>query len=216
MTNTPKNFGIQIEEIKLHDKEKIDDFKKLIKVLQDDNYKLEEERAKLKHTIKLQSMMYKTSDPSERFKNLTDDMLERLDAYAVRLVTGDAVEPADFYKLKEDNRRLEAQLEVLNSAGIVNAQQQYKRIYGDGDQSRDDGIQGTQLTKLLADNEDLRKMVKQLIDTGVNVNRGGTFTPGAQINYGNLRPPQPYPAFEGVFSKGQSFKFKSDMDVIDN
>lgn len=47
--NVPDNFGFDIENIKIHNKDKIEDFKKLIKVLQDDNYKLESERAKLKH-----------------------------------------------------------------------------------------------------------------------------------------------------------------------
>ena len=50
--NVPDNFGIDLTTIKLHDKEKIEDFKRLIKVLQDDNYKLEEERARLKHAVK--------------------------------------------------------------------------------------------------------------------------------------------------------------------
>ena len=51
--NVPDNFGVQVENIKLHNKEKIEDFKKLIKVLQDDNYKLESERAQLKHKLKI-------------------------------------------------------------------------------------------------------------------------------------------------------------------
>ena len=49
MANVPDNYGINLAEIKLYDKERIQDYKKLIKVLQDDNYKLEEERANLKH-----------------------------------------------------------------------------------------------------------------------------------------------------------------------
>lgn len=49
MANVPDNYGIPLETIKLYDKERIEDFKKLIKVLQDDNYKLEEERANIKH-----------------------------------------------------------------------------------------------------------------------------------------------------------------------
>ena len=52
MANVPKNYGINREQVKLHDREKIDDFKKLIRTLQDDNYRLEEERAKLKHMLK--------------------------------------------------------------------------------------------------------------------------------------------------------------------
>lgn len=33
MANVPDNYGIKIEMIKLHDKERIEDYKKLIKVL---------------------------------------------------------------------------------------------------------------------------------------------------------------------------------------
>ena len=58
MANVPKNYGINREQVKLHDREKIDDFKKLITVLQHDNYSLEEERAQLKHKLKQMSTMY--------------------------------------------------------------------------------------------------------------------------------------------------------------
>ena len=64
MANVPDNYGIKLDQIKLHDKEKIDDFKKLIKVLQSDNYNLEVERAQLKHNIKRMSMMQPTADPA--------------------------------------------------------------------------------------------------------------------------------------------------------
>lgn len=33
MANVPKNYGINREQVKLHDREKIDDYKKLIRVL---------------------------------------------------------------------------------------------------------------------------------------------------------------------------------------
>jgi hypothetical protein len=52
----PDNFGKEREKVKLLDKEKIDDYKKLVRVLQEDNYKLEGERAKLKHLVKMQVM----------------------------------------------------------------------------------------------------------------------------------------------------------------
>mmetsp|Transcript_33204 Transcript_33204/g.41084 ORF Transcript_33204/g.41084 Transcript_33204/m.41084 type:complete len:130 (-) Transcript_33204:570-959(-) len=105
MANVPDNYGIPLETIKLYDKERIEDYKKLIKVLQDDNYKLEEERANLKHQLKLQAMMYKSNDtdPRLRYKGLSDDQLRSVDDYVVRLLQGNAHEPADFYKLKKDN-----------------------------------------------------------------------------------------------------------------
>ncbi len=75
MAGVPDNYGIPLETIKLHDKERIEDYKKLIKVLQNDNYKLEEERANMKHQLKLQAMMYKTNetDPRLRYKGITED-----------------------------------------------------------------------------------------------------------------------------------------------
>jgi hypothetical protein len=73
MANVPDNYGIKLDQIKLHDKEKIDDFKKLIKVLQNDNYNLEVERAQLKHNIKRMSMIQPTTDPTLRYKALQLD-----------------------------------------------------------------------------------------------------------------------------------------------
>ena len=59
MADVPQNYGFPIEQIKFTDKEKIDDYKKLIRILQDDNYRLEEERANLKNMLKHQALMYK-------------------------------------------------------------------------------------------------------------------------------------------------------------
>ena len=53
----PDNFGKNREDIRLINKEKIDDYKKLVRILQEDNYTLEEERAKLKHRLKEMSML---------------------------------------------------------------------------------------------------------------------------------------------------------------
>lgn len=78
MAHVPANYGINLEQVKLHDREKIDDYKKLIRVLQEDNYKLEEERARLKHMLKQQSMMYK-QEPSQRYKGLNDEQIFKVD-----------------------------------------------------------------------------------------------------------------------------------------
>ena len=54
LAGVPANYGIDRTQVKLLDRDKIDDYKKLIRVLQDDNYRLEAERAKLKQQLKLQ------------------------------------------------------------------------------------------------------------------------------------------------------------------
>lgn len=68
MAGVPSNYGIDREKVKLMDREKIDDFKKLIRVLQEDNYRLEEERARLKHMMKQQSMMFSSKTPDQRYQ----------------------------------------------------------------------------------------------------------------------------------------------------
>jgi hypothetical protein len=45
LSAVPDNFGIDREKVRLMDREKIDDYKKLVRILQEDNYELEKERA---------------------------------------------------------------------------------------------------------------------------------------------------------------------------
>ncbi len=73
MAGVPDNYGIELGQIKLSNEKKIENYTKLIKVLQDDNYRLEEERAKLKNMLKQQSMMYSNSTPWDRYPNLTKE-----------------------------------------------------------------------------------------------------------------------------------------------
>ena len=76
MAGVPDNYGIDLNKIKLHNKEKIEDYRRLIKVLQDDNYTLEKERAKLKHDLKQQCMIYNRDyQMEEKYKELTPDQL---------------------------------------------------------------------------------------------------------------------------------------------
>jgi len=105
MAGVPSNYGIDREKVKLRDKEKIDDFKKLIRVLQDDNYRLEEERAKLKHMIKQQSMLASGTNQDVRYRqfNLKQDQWDRIDEFVLKLTQGEAAEPADFYRIQKEN-----------------------------------------------------------------------------------------------------------------
>ncbi len=173
MANVPDNYGIELETIKLYDKERIEDYKKLIKVLQDDNYKLEEERANLKHQLKLQAMMYKSNetDPRLRYKGVTEEQLQSIDDYVIRLLQGNAYEPADFYKLKKDNEQLQKNLDMLQNTGFAEMQRQMQNqmanLGGNFNQTGGSGINQDQLTKLLTDNEKLRQMVEQLMTQGI-------------------------------------------------
>ena len=103
MANVPENYGKNlVEQIKMHDREKIEDYKKLITVLQDDNYRLEEERARLKHLLKQQSILYK-QEPSQRYKGLNQEQIFKVDQYVMKMKEGLTEDPSDFYKLKKEN-----------------------------------------------------------------------------------------------------------------
>ena len=118
MYNVPTNFGIQIDQIKLHDKETIYDYKRLIRELQNDNYNLEQERARLKERIKHQTMMYKSSDPTERFKGLTSDQIQKVDMFVLRLKTGEVEDLTEYHKIKAENEQLKKYVDQVQHGGL--------------------------------------------------------------------------------------------------
>lgn len=108
LAGVPDNFGVDLAQLKLQSEKKIENYTRLIKVLQDDNYKLEEERARLKHQLKQQSLLYTNNTPWDRYKTLTPEQLFKVDQYVLKLQAGEAEDPADFYKLKKENTVLKA------------------------------------------------------------------------------------------------------------
>lgn len=70
--------------------------------------------------------MYKSNetDPRLRYKGMNDDQLRSVDDYVVRLLQGNAHEPADFYKLKKDHEQLQAKLDMLQNTGFEAIQKQ--------------------------------------------------------------------------------------------
>ena len=160
MAAVPDNYGIDLAQIKLHTEKKIENYTKLIKVLQDDNYKLEEERARLKHQLKQQSLLYTNNTPWDRYKNLTPEQLFRVDQYVLKLQAGEAEDPSDFYKLKKENTVLKAQMEALNSKGFEFAKttiEGFLKELGIG------GDSGKLFDKLQNGNEELKRMIRELM-----------------------------------------------------
>jgi len=62
--------------------------------------------------------MYKTTNPSERFKDLTKEQLDLLDNFVLRMLQGETATPGDYLSLKRENEQLKAQLEALNTKGF--------------------------------------------------------------------------------------------------
>lgn len=104
MGNVPENFDMQVEDLMAAEKDKIEDYEKLIQVIQKDNQELEKERAKLKNEIRQLTLMVNTSDTNERYRHLTKDQVFAMDQYMLRLLSGDPqTDTTEFMRLKREN-----------------------------------------------------------------------------------------------------------------
>lgn len=104
MGNVPENFDMQVDDLMAAEKDKIEDYEKLIQVIQKDNQELEKERAKLKNEIRQLTLMVNTSDTNERYRHLTKDQVFAMDQYMLRLLSGDPqTDTTEFMRLKREN-----------------------------------------------------------------------------------------------------------------
>jgi hypothetical protein len=110
----------------------------------------------------------------------------------LKLTTGGGSEDAaDFYNLKKENENLKAQLEALNSKGfdLIKSQIEYffkEKGFGDLNKALD---------KLMMDNDELRRMIKELLSKGLSFNGAPAASGGPTYDFGanssKFRPPVP-------------------------
>lgn len=232
MAGVPDNYGIQLDQIKLHDKEKIGDYKKLIQALQKDNLSLEKERATLKNHIKLQSTFVKAQDPKVRYAGkLTDDQMYMVDQWVLDLMDGKVkTDPFQVQQATSGSFSDRFQMEQItkNITDIIT--QQLSKLNLDtakGSSSGSGGVDNSKLTSIIQENNyQLRDMLQKLIEQG---NRFPASDPGVSrptqpgayyMNGGNMdqryRAPQTGPSHDGEYQGGTSYKFGgSQLSVAD-
>jgi hypothetical protein len=234
MAQVPDNYGIDLATIKLNADKKIENYTKLIKVLQDDNYKLEEERARLKHMLKQQSMMYGNNTPWDRHPDLNPEQLFKVDQYVIRLKSGETEEPSDFYKLKKENATLKAQLEALSSKNEETAKNLLNSILKELGLKGDNSEGSAKLfEKLQSGNEEVKKQINKLFDYIGSLPAGGSgggnssnYQPdintsgGGIVNHytggtGRFRPPVPNVDVDNDIRSGRSIVFRTELEVAD-
>ena len=233
MATVPDNYGMDLSKLKLGSEKKIENYTKLIKVLQDDNYKLEEERARLKHMLKQQSMLYTNNTPWDRYPNLTPDELNKVDQFVMKLKSGEAEDPADFYKLKKENTVLKAQLEALNQKGFEHAKSLIDTLMKElGLGAGEDAGDGKLFNRLQSGNEEVKKLLKELVQNqasmmmtaaanmqsmGGQQASTGAHHPQMMMSFGTgrFRAPVPSMGIDGDVSSGYSHKFQQHLEVAD-
>ena len=122
MADVPENFGIDIAKIQMGDRVKIEDYKAKIRILQNDNADLEEERAKLKHKLKILGSTFNAKgDP---FDFLTPEQKVEVFQFAYDLKEGKR-------KVEENVGDLKGQITRLNEK-IIQLQIENANIGGGG------------------------------------------------------------------------------------
>jgi len=128
----------------------------------------------------------------------------------MKLMAGEDETPATNYKLRKENERLKAALEALNSKGFdfLKAQIEYFfKEHGFMDNSK-------QIDQLLSDQEQLKKMLRELLTKGFQTTTGGVDSRYG-FGEGRFRPPVPNVGFDGEINQGYSYKFTSTLPVFD-
>jgi len=87
LAQVPENYGFNLEEIKLADRQKIEDYKAQVRYQEKEIEELEEERAKLRYRLRQMSTLF-SNKPGERYKELSPDQLYLIDQYAMNLKEG--------------------------------------------------------------------------------------------------------------------------------
>lgn len=78
--------------------------------------------------------MYK-QDPSQRYKDLTQEQIFKVDQFVLKLISGETEEPADYYKLKKENQNLKTQLKALDEKGFDLVRGQLELFFKDKEMS---------------------------------------------------------------------------------
>jgi Ca2+-binding EF-hand superfamily protein len=128
LANVPANFGINIEEIKLGDRMKIEDYKAKIRILQREVDDLETERAQLKHKLVFFANALEIKEPP--FSMLTTEQKKTVSEYAQALYEGKEFIVPERYELIKDNQEHKTKIEFLEKQIATMQLESNYRIYG--------------------------------------------------------------------------------------
>ena len=116
LADVPENFGLDISQIKLGDRQKIEDYKAKIRILKREVDELETERAQLKHKLTfLASAMNNMERP---FPDLSPEQKLDVARYAQELYEGKRELREEAYDLRREIDKLKMQLEFYENSNF--------------------------------------------------------------------------------------------------
>ena len=195
MAGVPENYGFDLNEIRMVEKQKIEEYRGRITRLEEEVEELEKERTQLRYKLRNLSTLY--GEKGIRFKQLTAEQMRLVDEFALNLREG-RIELPMTDRTKElmlEVERLKAQIQILeaNSFG--------RKV--------DVGMSDEILEEIRKENRELKELLMKLF-SGITP----TSDEKAVIQRHVLQlPPAPIPDALGDFNDGFSYRFSTKMPV---
>lgn len=197
MAGVPENYGFDLNEIRMVEKQKIEEYRGRITRLEEEVEELEKERTQLRYKIRNMSTLY--GEKGLRFHQLTAEQMRIVDEFALNLREGRIEIPVND-KTKElmiEIERLKGQIQILeaNSFG--------RKV--------EVGVNNEILEEIRKENRELKELLMKLFT--------GTAPTADEKNiiqrHALSLPPVPIQDSFGEYKEGFSYRFSSKMPVPD-
>jgi calcium-binding protein CML len=195
MAGVPENYGFDLNEIRLVEKQKIEEYRGRITRLEEEVEELEKERTQLRYKIRNLSTLY--GEKGLRFHQLTAEQMKLVDEFALNLREGRIEIPVSD-KTKElmlEVERLKAQIQILeaNSFG--------RKVEA--------GVSDEILEEIRKENRELKELLMKLFTGAAPTSEEKNTIQRHALSL----PPVPIQDSEGDFKEGFSYRFSSKVPI---
>lgn len=202
MAGVPENYGFNLNEIKLVERQKIEEYRGRIKRLEEEVEELEKERVDLRYRLRNMSTLY--GEKGLRFYNLTAEQMELVDKFAQNLRDGKIEVPLNdrSRELLKEVERLKAQIQILEAHAYSGVPVVVP--------TADNGLYDQILEQIRQENKEIKELLIKLYT--------GSATPQDQaVIYKHILqlPPAPIANPQGEYKEGYSYRYSSKMPVTE-
>lgn len=198
MAGVPENYGFNLQEIKLAERQKIEEYRGRIRRLEEEVEELEKERVDLRYKLRNLSTLY--GEKGLRFHQLTAEQMRMVDEFAQNLRDGRIDLPLN-----------DRSKELLNEIEKLKAQLQILEAHSFGGRNTESGLSEQVLEQIRLENKELKDLLMKLY-SGMST----TSEERATVSRHILQlPPVPIPDPMGEFREGYSYRFGSKLPVAE-
>ncbi|EGR27290.1 hypothetical protein IMG5_198820 [Ichthyophthirius multifiliis] len=229
LAKVSENYGFNLEEIKIAEKQKIEDYKAQVRYLEKEVEELEGERMQLRNRLRILSNIYDQNPRGDRYLGLTQNELQQVDEFVANLknkirvkVTQDDTKTQLIKQIKElEDQVRRCQIEHVEREKDTDKQKRKNKNFNDKD-----------IQLILEQNNELKKALEQITqqlsqlqsNKSITQNKPSIDSENNELDINNkgypiylqhlAKPPQPLPGALGNWddiSQVRSYKFKQNI-----